>query len=178
MKKTIIAGAASVALAAMPVVGVFASTAIQDKITVTVSETCAFSRTAGAGEYQASLLGGSVAENFGGSTFEVICNTSAGETQDVNVTAEFQDLSDGAGNSIPYAAVAPTADTSSWVAMKSTATAGSSAIAATNGMLIDAEATEDNDVFTANVKYSVGVADDQEAGTYTGYATYTLVENN
>ena len=178
MKKTIIAGAASVALAAMPVVGVFAATSVQDKITVTVSDTCAFSRTAGEGEYNTTLLGGNVVENFGGSTFEVTCNIAAGESQDINVTAEFQDLSDGAGNSIPYAAVAPTADTSSWVAMKSNATTGASAIAASNGVLINGTATDEAGTLSANVRYSVGVEEDQAAGTYTGYATYTLAENN
>ena len=49
MKKTLIAGAASVALAAMPVVGVFATAPINgspivDTLNITVSDACSFSR--------------------------------------------------------------------------------------------------------------------------------------
>lgn len=178
MKKTIIAGAASVALAAMPVVGAFAATSIQDKIVVTVSDSCAFSRTAGEGEYSTTLLNGNVAENFGASTFEVKCNVADENTQAINVTAEFQTLSDGAGHTIPYAAAMPTATSSAWTAMKSDSANGAAAIAATNGVLINGTATAANNTLSATVRYSASASNDQAAGTYTGYATYTLAENN
>ena len=48
MKKTLIAGAASVALAAMPVLGVFAAdtlTPITDTVTVTIDSACSLSGT-------------------------------------------------------------------------------------------------------------------------------------
>lgn len=69
MKKTLMAGAASVALAAMPVVGVFATQATQtvtDTLEVTISSACSFKR------YGAEATGqtAEVAPNWDGPTTE------------------------------------------------------------------------------------------------------------
>lgn len=172
MKKTMIAGAASIALAAMPVVGAFAATSVTDTITANVTDSCSFNRTAGEGTYATSILPNAIAENFASSSFAVTCNFGA-EGKDINVTATFTDLVSG-DNTIPYAGGALAAGTAGWNAAAGEFSTGATPIA-DNGNLIDVTAaTEDQ---TATVWYSVATADDQATGAYKGYATYTLAEN-
>ena len=69
MKKSIIAaGAASVALAAMPMVGVFAAQGdgnLQDTIKVNISESCSISRKAGETEGVSNAHTGGSGDNAG-----------------------------------------------------------------------------------------------------------------
>lgn len=134
MKKSIIvAGAASVALAAMPVVGAFAATSsVTDNINLTLLSTCALTRTnavaanavdgsssnlswaAGTETYAITLVGGKSA-NIGTSTFSVTCNDHINGHY---MTAQFTGLNGGDGitdSHIPYNGAAAVADgTSSW----------------------------------------------------------------
>lgn len=89
MKKSIIAaGAASIALAALPMAGVFAAAeAVTDNLTATVNSTCSLTRTgagattgdnkgawtSGSETYTISLDAGSTG-NMGTSTFTIVCN--------------------------------------------------------------------------------------------------------
>ena len=172
MKKAIIAGAASAVLAAMPVIGAFAATSVVDTINVTVSDECTFNRTAGEGTYSTTLLSNAVSENFGSSTFTASCNFGV-DGKDIAVTAAFGSLTSGA-NSIPYGTAAVAAGTAGWTASLGTLSADATLIE-NNGNIINAtDATEDQ---VATVWYSVATAANQAAGTYKGYATYTLAEN-
>ncbi len=172
MKKVIIAGAASAALAAMPIMGAFAATSVVDTINVTVSDSCTFNRTAGEGTYSTTLLPNATSENFGSSTFTAACNFGE-EGKKVEVTAAFGALTSGA-NSIPYGSAAVEAGTAGWTASKGTLSADAVFIA-NNAKLIDVANATENQV--ATVWYSVATAANQAAGTYKGYATYTLAEN-
>ena len=174
MKKSLIAGAASLAIAALPVVSSFAVTPVTDTINVTVEDgACTFNRTAGEGTYNTSILPGTFAENFGSSTFTAICNDDD-YPQTVNVTADFTALTNGTvADDITYSTNAVSGEASTW-----RVTAGSPSGVATalanGGALINEEISEAK---TATVWYSVGAKSDQNPGTYTGYATYTLAEN-
>ncbi len=172
MKQAIIAGAASAVLAAMPIVGAFAATTVYDTINVTVSDECTFNRVAGEGAYATTLLSNAQVDNFGSSTFTATCNFGQ-SGKDINVTAAFTDLTSGA-NSIPYSATALTAGTAGWLATTGELF-GSSVAISNNGSLIDVDAATADQ--SATVYYSVATATSQAAGTYTGYATYTLAEN-
>lgn len=173
MKKSIIAGAASVALAAMPVMGAFAATSVTDTITANVSDACSFNRTAGEGTYATSILPNAIVENFASSSFAVTCNFGADEARDINVTASFTDLVNGE-LAIPYSGSTLTAGTAGWNAAVGDFSADAISIA-DGGDLINALGTTENQ--TATVWYSVATDADQETGAYKGYATYTLAEN-
>ncbi len=178
MKKAVIAGAASAVLAAMPIVGAFAATSVYDTINVTVTDECTFNRTAGEGTYSTTMLSGALNENFGSSTFTATCNfedpTQPGATgADIQVTASFVSLMSGS-NEIPYSASALTAGTAGWNAAKGDRMADA-VVMTNNDNLIDATGVFANQ--SATVWYSVATANNQAAGTYTGYATYTLAEN-
>ncbi len=173
MRKSIIAGAASVALAAMPVMGAFAATSVTDTITANVSDACSFNRTAGEGTYATSILPNAIVENFASSSFAVTCNFGDNETRNINVTASFTDLVNGE-YAIPYSGTALTAGTAGWNAAAGDLSA--TAISLTDGGdLINVENATENQ--TATVWYSVATDADQETGAYKGYATYTLAEN-
>lgn len=172
MKKTLIAGAASITLAAMPVMGVFAATSVIDEITANVSDTCTLNRTAGQGVYATTLLKDSVSENFATSTFTATCNFDP-SGNDLEVTASFSSLDSGA-DSIPYLGTDLVAGTAGWTAFVGDRAATAVPLS-NNGKLIDATAVDTSQV--ATVWYSVATDTNQNAGSYKGYATYTLAEN-
>ncbi len=174
MKKSIIAaGAASLALAALPVVSTFAITYVYDTINVTISDdACTFNRVAGEGTYNAAILPGNFAENFGSSTFAATCNdTATGGAY--NVTASFTQLTDGE-NTIDYSPNAVSGSTSSWRATVGDLSATSTALNQNDSLFADSLEAGKTEV---KVWYSVGAAEGQANGTYTGYAIYTLAEN-
>ena len=171
MKKAIVAGAASVALAAMPIVGVFAADPepVVDTITVTVDETCTLTRTTGNGNYTATLNAGTVNPSVGSATFTAVCNNATG----FNITATPTALT-GAGEAINYSATTPTAGSGTWTATK-TNVAGN--IPATGGVLMSATGPTVAAGQTETVTYQVSVRSNQAKGDYSGTMTYTLVQN-
>ena len=90
MKKALIAGAASVALAAMPVVGVFAAdtdiTEVTDTLTVTINPTCSFNAQQGGtapnatNTYSKVMTANGFDASFGVTTLTVSCNNAKGYT--------------------------------------------------------------------------------------------------
>lgn len=178
MKKLAIAGA-SAALAALPVLGVFAATTtIVDNISVGVAESCQIGSNASGAT--------SVSRNFSATnqqpntlvTFtdtdketqvQIQCNVAAGYT----LTPTFTALTSGS-NSIAYdgTAVAAAGD-GEWSAsyvLTHEGTAGSSTLM-TSGTAINGTSTM-TDVY--NFTYNIGLDEDQPTGTYTGTATYVL----
>ncbi len=172
MKKSIVAGAASIVLAAMPVVSTFAASDVVDQINVTVTDECSFSRTDGEGNYSTTLLADAINNSFAHSEFKATCNFGV-DGKDITVTAAFTDLVSGA-NTIPYSGSELAAGTAGWNAAKGEKS-GITSIIANNGNLINVTAANADQY--ATVWYSVATDDNQAAGTYTGYATYTLAEN-
>ena len=130
-KKLIAAGAASLAVAAMPVVGVFATNnaatqgattddmVITDILSITVEDTCTFSATTGGASegafdtsYAATVANGAIAQfqvsnaNKSDHVFGVVCNNNDGWT--VSATQPVALAADGVSSShnISYAAQA------------------------------------------------------------------------
>ena len=176
MKKVLIAGTASLALAAMPLVGAFATQAedpaeIVDTLTVNVNGACGFSRTEGAGTYTQTMAANALNANFGTSTFTSSCNNGAGYI----VTGDFEDLahSTGDGTAIAYSSETPTAGSGTWTAYKSTATAGN---ITNHGTVIETNAADPSGGTSFTVVYKVSTHGIQAQGTYSGTATYTLAQ--
>lgn len=172
MKKLAIAGA-SLALAAMPVVGVFAADniSLEDSLTITVSDNCAFTRESGTGSYTASMAPNDLNASVGSSQYKVVCNNAKG----YSVGAVFTGLT---GNqttpeTITYSATTPTAGSGTWTAAK-TVSAGN--IAPSGGVLMSNEGTTSASGDTETVTYKVSTTSTQAAGSYTGKATYTFVQ--
>lgn len=169
MKKTLIAGAASFALAAMPVIGVFADnpSPVVDTLTVTVNEACTFELKTGSANITKAMEAGALDPAFGSNTFESKCNNGKGYT----IGAVFTDLAHtgNAGEAIAYSATTPTAGSGTW-----TATVGQDNIAASNGVLATKSSQDPAAGSTYTVTYKVSLHNDQAQGTYRGTATYTL----
>ena len=193
MKKSLIAvGAASVALAAMPVLGVFAieTDTVTDTINVTVSPSCTFTTESGASDqnetYSFTGTNGNNATAAGGyeHTFNVFCNDLGGYT----VSATAHDLaSSTAGNTDKFqykATIAGNLETGEWhaafsgsgltfVDLPNSATTGEHAGEATETILTKNTPTAAaGDTWTAT--YSVHVGSATKADTYSGTIEYTL----
>ena len=191
MKKTLIAGAASVALAAMPVVGAFAATegSFQDNITVTVDSGCTIEVAGGtAGQYadrtfSANIAAGTVETLTGvegqesttpAAAMQVSCNVAdPGQAWHITATAANGGALKSGEDTIP-AGTNTNGTTSSfaysvnngstWLAVP---TAAGATVA--NGTTVKGTPTEFKPI------YRVYVAPDQNPGTYTGSVTYTMV---
>ena len=174
MKKTLIAGAASLALAVMPVVGAFAAdpAAVVDTLTVTVDEACTFDHDGTSGSYTKAIEPGELDTAFATSSFLSMCNNGKGYT----VSAEFTALNhlSSAGDAITYSATTPTAGSGTWTAQIQ----GGSNIAATSGILINTDSQDPSGGTPVVVIYKVSLHDDQAQGTYRGTATYTLAQKS
>ena len=172
MKKTLIAGAASFALATMPVIGVFALTnpaAIVDTLTVTVTESCNFEREGTAAELTKTMQADELNSSFGTNSFKASCNNGKG----YNIGAVFTDLTHtgSAGEAIEYKNTDPTKGSGSW-----TAVVDSANLPKTGGYLGQRDSQDPAGGSVYTVSYKVSTHEDQAQGTYTGTATYTLVQ--
>lgn len=219
MKKSIIAaGAASLAVAAMPVVGVFADnvTTNTDTIQVTVSPTCTFAgnntqahsiANASASvatdniawndstdTVSATMANGTVAENYGESTFTVTCNkhngfkvgtsfTNAKSTTNGDLTGAIASNSEV----VPLSATFSDNSNSGW-SYKVTAVTGGLVNGtasgtpstpqwqnASNAQVVYSETPVSAGTYT--VQYGVGIDATQAADTYTGSIIYTITAN-
>lgn len=173
MKKTFIVGAASLAFAALPVVGAFASdpAAVVDTLTVTVDESCTFDHDGSSGSYTKSMSAGQLDANFATSTFKATCNNGKGYT----VGAAFTSLAhtSNGGDAITYSATTPTAGSGTW-----TASVSDTNIAASNGTLLNTTEQDPAGGTSRTVTYKVSTHNDQAQGTYRGTATYTLTQKS
>ena len=187
MKKLAIAGA-SLALAAMPIVGVFATDIknVEDTITVTINPTCSFDTVGGASAsdtaYSATVANGAEAAfNLSGQhAFHVTCNNNDG----YEVTATPTNLvgETVSTNNIPYT----TSYAASGTAGMWTATVTSSDVAAagltspipgpsaSSHVIVTEDGPTDGSAFT--VTYAAYVGTETPADTYEGTMTYVLAE--
>ena len=196
MKKLVIAGA-SVALAAMPVLGAFAATSssFTDTLTVGVASGCTLenSNQSAAGDYSVSdrsftkdIATGTVcylnADTTGAATttagtVTVSCNTQD-QAKTWKVSLDVTDLSNGTAAQDITGGAQTSGATSGW-AIKSNATGTTtanpfgSAYTAAADTEIFLSATANNTV-TFNPSYQVYVGPNQAPGTYTGTAVYEV----
>lgn len=196
MKKSLIAtGAAAVALAAMPMAGTFA--AVTDTVTLTIQGSCSVGGAAGS----TSTVGKTIteanavnnhlyqydADGSAGGTLKVTCNNASG----------WQVKAVGAGTGTPVTSMA--AGGSGTPIVTGTATSGNTSnwafkIAGTTGVTVPTTyasyaavpatattvasgtaAIAEGTIYTG---YQVWVSATQQADTYTGRVTYTVVENS
>ena len=181
MKKIAIAGA-SVALAALPMAGVFAATGTQvtDTVEVTINSACTITSTNAANTYSATMTNGQLKSDFGSTEMTVNCNDAAG--WHITAVGSGADASDktamnatGSGTDIATG-VATSGAASNW-AMKVTGTGatGFTSFAAVPSSATNV-ATGSGAVSsgTLTTTYQVFISATQQADTYTGQVTYTL----
>lgn len=186
MKKLAIV-ASSVALAAMPVLGVFADddTSVTDTIQVTVSPSCTFNQGGTDATYSATGTNASGVvqpknSNTNVHTFTVFCNDNDGYK--VSATATALNQTPAISANFAYAATLPsTGTTGAWhaeIATEDTSlTAAQITAAATATDIITKAGASDADGedFTATYTAYIGTA--TPAGTYSGTIGYTLAAN-
>lgn len=195
MKKALLAGTVSLAVAAMPVVGVFAAdtTSQTDKLSVTIDATCTFKNvgteetptyvthangTSGIGTWSSDTLAGTMTngsntDNFGTTTFTVVCNNTTGW----KVTNTTADLVSGKNKISPNAGHSETVSGYSWTVSQADGTGltianGKQGAGGDVASLVAATTDANGKTFT--VTYGVGISQSQAAGTYTGDVVYTL----
>lgn len=187
-KKLIAAGAASLAVAAMPVLGVFADDVknIQDTITVTVEPTCSFDTNSGAASasdesYSATVLNGAEAAFTAGGVhnFFVKCNDTEGYTVSATPTALTGLLpATGDKNSIPYTTTYNASGKAGmWTATVASSDAHNPTVSTPvpqAGGVIITDGKTDGTAFAVTYKAFVGT--ETPADTYTGHMTYVLAE--
>ena len=186
MKKSIIAaGAASVALAAMPVLGVFAEDdrAATDTINVTVSPSCTFKAGGDNVVYSATGTNASgtvnpVNNSSNEHEFTVFCNNNGG----YNVTAVATALNQDPAITANFAYVNDTSTSFTGTSGAWNATMSSSDLTIANQLPDGGTSTKiishagasgaDGETFKATYTAYIGTA--TPAGTYTGTIAYTL----
>jgi len=199
MKKSIIAaGAASVALAAMPVVGAFAAYTgtFTDKIQTTIGETCTFSRgtiadatvthptvateswSTGSGTgidtlSPVSLTPGATGETeIAESSFKVVCNANVGYKVTVAPTALTLTGATGTQNHPwAYKYNGAVSDAVSYWRIDSVVASPDSKDIANNIVATKNSSTDGTDIL---VKYYAWAQTGQDAGTYSADAVYTF----
>lgn len=203
MKKSLIAaGAASLALAAMPVVGALAQDGTlsrTDTVKVTVDSACslATSNTSDA-EYTATIANGGhkggetegTDTGIAGSTFTITCNDTGGWKLNAvgagTATGNVTKMDASTNNDSDDIATGTTLDgsVSNWAfkiakggsdAANTTITTGYDAYSAVPSSATKiAQGTSTAGNATISTTYGVGISSTQSAGTYTGKVTYTL----
>lgn len=185
MKKSIIAaGASAVALAAMPVVGVFADdvTSQVDTLDITINATCTMDTVTHApssgtwtGDTLAkSVVAGANNSNIGSTSFKIICNNQTG--WNVSATATALTGKTTTSQNIPLGT--PAANTAAWNYVSSTETTGvtagvtGSTTSATKVAYAGDTTGNDGDEFV--VTYNVSTDNALSAQVYEGTITYTL----
>lgn len=180
MKKLAIAGA-SLALAAMPVVGVFADPQATDTIEVTVNSSCTFTAGAGTATYSAAGNNGATVQPSAGSSnvhsFTVFCNNNDGYkvnaaasalNQDPAITANFAYANSLPGSGTTGAWNALIGQTGSALTIEQLPTGGAATDIVTKG----SASASGGETFTAT--YSAYIGSETPTGTYSGTIAYTL----
>ena len=184
MKKLAIIGA-SAALATLPVVGVFAAEDVKtatDNISVEVAETCTFESASPTltKDVTFNLSAGEKKEDEAGSTFKINCNDAGGWELKAKGGSGTTLTGSGAGTGSPIATGSTlSGGTSAWGMKITSETAdvqgGYSALKEVPASdTIVAQKTEATDEAEVKTSYSVYIAGDQPADTYTGSVVYTL----
>ena len=181
-KKLIAAGAASLAVAAMPIVGVFAAAPVEvvDNLTLNVNESCTFS-TGGTGLNLSDTINAGAETTWSSSSHAFVINCNS---VNYGVTAVSTDLTKSgatAHGTIEYVTnaayttgVANIGDDGKWTAVLTNGD-DDAAIGKTSTTIKSGHATT-TDGFSVAYKAYAGNA--QEQGQYTGTVTYTLTGTN
>ena len=192
MKKKLIAGAASVALAAMPVVSTFAviGDPLVDTLSIEVQDNCSLAydsttaHTNGVGTWStntlsASLAAGASNQALGSSSFHVICNNQSGW----HVTAVPTALNPTntpaptpANRAIPNASANTDGSVYHYTPSKDAGDTTFTVGGVDSGNVAYMEAATDTSGKDFTVSYTATIGATQAADTYEGTVTYTLVK--
>ncbi len=195
-KKMIAASVASLALAAMPVVGVFAQAAnpsnFVDILQVTIADSCNWTRTMTAGDANTTvtnadaatataartMTAGQSVATFATSAFNAKCNNDAGYTITATMTNLGGYTSNSKGTSITDNIAYASDDTLSegtWVATLSDEESSLDS-GVTGNVANTTEGDDMGDGSSYTITYGVQTAANQSAGYYEGTATYVFVQ--
>ena len=201
MKKSIIAaGAASVALAAMPIVGVFAFDEVHDNVSANIDDGCTITDAVQNKTVSISVAPGGVGTSVAAPSISVTCNNNDWSVTALGSTTVPAGYSEGTATDL---IATHTGDTTTYdrIATGTATTGGSSNWAFKVAQLSDttnASVATDFDAWhaipsgtaavivngtgatteTVHTQYQVYAALGQAAGNYEGQVTYTVVENN
>lgn len=196
MKKSIIAaGAASVALAAMPIMGAFAFEDVSDNITAVIDDGCLITDAVQNKTVNVSVALGGVGTSIAAPSISVTCNNNAWHVTAVgagDTTGGKTATSLYSGTNEIVTGTATSGATSNWAfkvaslggvdpsTPEATIASGFNqwhAIPASTaqGTIVNGTAAAN---VTVNTQYQVYAALGQAAGNYTGKVTYTVAENN
>lgn len=195
MKKTLIAaGASAVALAAMPIVGAFATdiTKVTDTLTVTINPICTFNAQQGVDSqnaafatngYSKTMTANEYEDEFGVTTLTVTCNNAKGYTVSSTMNNLVGPAKATSGNeTITYSTDdLNAAGSGAYSAGFSKVINGAAAVTGQvpqSGTLMTSTVMTPAGGDTATITYKVSTTNNQAAGTYTGTAVYTLTANN
>ena len=181
MKKKILAGVASLALAVTPVAGAMAVSCtgtsggtLIDSLSLTVNTSCTFTRNSGgAGATPTKTISWNSLDTTLTNTFKVVCNDAAG----FKVTGTFSSITSTGKTAITYSTTTPTAGSGTWTATKGTASDTTNMTSGTAGNLMSTTAVTSTSGTTQQVTYKIGTGAQQERGSYTGTATYVATSN-
>ena len=175
MKKSIVAaGAASLVMAAMPVVGVFAASdpTIVDTLNITVADYCIFKSGSQNDSYSATVAAGAL-ETFSTDSHKMTV-TCTGLYKITPTMTSLTATGLAASTAITYSATAATAGSQTWSAAYTLSGDHTGSGAITSGTAINGSATKSTSGDIYALTYKVGLSAAQPAGTYTGTATYVL----
>lgn len=184
-KRILGVGTASAVLAAMPLLGVFATEAgsVTDTVTITVDSSCSLGESVSGATPSAGITNGNNNKTLQGSKFSISCNDNGGWTLNA------KGASDGGaptamhgtngGTTIATGTDLDNPAVSNW-AVQATGDTVTSAYKGKFGVIPGedtpiAESTNATSGSTVDITYGVSISNDQPAGTYTGKVTYTLV---
>lgn len=165
MKKKIMLGVATLALAAVPMASTFADSA--DTVSLTISTTCTI--TGGTTHSESGGLNALV--SISGSTFTIKCNGAKGYTATLKSATAMQNGTVSSYTIPYYSSTAPAAGGGVWGAYIGS---GSSPVAVGGTIKETSAADTSASGSTVTMNYKVGTTSTQAAGTYTGTATYQV----
>ena len=192
MKKTLIAGAASAVLAAMPVMGVFAveTGTVTDTVKLTVNKTCKMEAAATSAEYNLGAQAGGAYAAVSGSPMTITCNAASGWNLKATPSALTSSTTD---QTIPFGAYGTT--TSVWsaiVELDGNNTANAEVVNGFDDWTATATDGATQTIVTQNLSdtsgalpaagliirpsYKAYVAADQAQGLYSGTILYTFTD--
>ena len=202
MKKAIIAGAASIALAVLPAAGVFAAAAnpsnLVDTLKLTIADSCTWTRTLASDDSDVTIdpSGGTAASSAANRTVAAdqsyvalatsTINAKCNNTKGYKITGTFSALTGYTDNTkatalanndaISYGGANALAE-GTWIAKLGDAEIGLAS--GTSGNVASTTVSDDMTAgSTYTITYDVQTAADQAAGYYEGTATYVFTQNS
>lgn len=171
MKKLLVTGIVTLALAVVPVASSFAATTTTDTLNVTVSTNCNIS----GGATRSGSGGTNALINVSGGAITITCNGAKGYTAKLKSATALTNTTSSSYTIPYYTSTPPAAGVGAWAAYIGSETSPV-AIGGTIKSTTGPDASTSGSSVTMN--YKVGTTTTQAAGTYSGTATYEVTVNS